>query len=337
MVPRYRNLVARWLNMLARNGVLREENGAFVSPAPLRHHDLSAVWREIELFLEDDPDTLFYLQRASGKLIELLTGRLSPLEVLFERGSLDRAEGIYERSPSARYLNAMAAAAVRSALEDRRGQTPFRMLEAGAGTGGTTSRVADFFPSDGEYWFTDLSDAFLARARRKFGSNAAFRFAKFNLDLPVPAEFPVGTFDVVLAANVVHATRDVGATLDRLRDLLKPGGLLVLVEWTTHHSHFDLAIAFVEGWNNFGDIYRRDHPLLPADRWVSLLRERGFFESERFPRPGTIGDDIGQHVIIARNGLEARHHAVPPDGGGRCSRTGGRSRPRVRAALRRRD
>ena len=305
VVALYRNLVARWLKLLSNASILSEAGEYYVSVSPLCRRDLTTIWRDIEDLLGDDPDTLTYLKRASEKLIELLTGRVSPLEVLFERGSLDRAEGIYERSPSARYLNSIVAAAVRSALEDHRGHGPFRMLEAGAGTGGTTARLADFFPNDGEYWFTDLSEAFLARGRRKFGANPAFRFTKFNLDLPVPAELPFGQFDVALAANVVHATRDVGATLDNMRALLKPGGLLVLIESTTHFSHFDLTIAFVEGWSNFADRYRRDHPLLPADRWLSLLRERGFIAAERFPRGGALCDNLGQHIIIARNAVDA--------------------------------
>ena len=305
VVPLYRNLVDRWLRLLAREGILQEQRGVFSGPHPLRQRDLSTLWRTIERFLSDDPDTLTYIQRASGKLVDLLTGRVSPLEVLFERGSLDRAQGMYERSPSARYLNAIVAAAVRSALEDHRGHGPFRLLEAGAGTGGTTADLAEFFPHDGEYWFTDLSDAFLMRARRKFGKNPAFRFTKFNLDLPPPEELPVGQFDVALAANVVHATHDVGASLDRLRTLLKPGGLLVLLESTTYLSHYDLTIAFVEGWSSFADTYRTHHPLLSVDRWVSLLRERGFIEADRFPVSGATADHLGQHVIIGRNSLDA--------------------------------
>ena len=259
--------------------------------------------------MADDPDILTYVRRASGKLLELLTGQVSPLEVLFERGSLDQAAGIYERSPSARYMNVMVAAAVRSALEDHRDRSPFRLVEVGAGTGGTTTCIAEFFPQGGEYWFTDLSDAFLTRARRKFGQNSAFRFTKFDLDAPPPKELPVGHADVVVAANVVHATRDVGVTLDGLRSLLKPGGLLILLESTTYLSHYDLTIGFVEGWSSFADDYRTHHPLLTVDRWISLLRERGFAEAERFPRDESAADSIGQHVIIARSNSAPRQDA----------------------------
>ena len=310
IVPLYRDLLNRWLGLMAREGVLQRESDGFTSRQPLEPRDLSEVWRDVERLMADDLDMLHYAQRASGRLPELLTGRMSPLEALFARGNLDSAEGIYERSPAARYLNAMAAAALRSALADHRGAGPFRVVEVGAGTGGTTSRLAEIFPADGEYWFTDLSDAFLGRARRRFGKNPAFRFAKFNLDLPPPAELPVGLTDVVAAANVVHATRDVGVTLDRLRALLKPGGVLILIEHTLHHSLFDLTIAFVEGWSSFADAYRTDHPLLGADRWTALLRERGFIEAERFPKVGAPADTIGQHVLIARNALDVPRDAV---------------------------
>jgi 3-oxoacyl-(acyl-carrier-protein) synthase/SAM-dependent methyltransferase len=311
-LPLYRNLLGRWLSLLAREEVLTEAGGTFASPLPLRRRDLSGVWGEVERLLADDPDMLTYARRGSAKLLELLTGRLSPLEVLFARGSLDTAEGIYERSPSARYLNAMVAAAVRSALEDHRGDGPFRLVEAGAGTGGTTSCLAEIFPRDGEYWFTDLSDAFLGRARRRFGGNPAFRFTKFDLGQPPPAELPIGRADVVLAANVVHATKDVGVSLDHLRALLKPGGLLVLIESTIHHSVFDLTIGFIEGWSSFADGYRAQHPLLSADRWTALLAERGFVDADRFPRRGTAPDNVGQHVVIGRNSLEAQSATAAP-------------------------
>jgi 3-oxoacyl-(acyl-carrier-protein) synthase/SAM-dependent methyltransferase/acyl carrier protein len=304
--PLYRRLVQRWLSRLAQRGELRSEGETFVSDRALKHGDVSALWFEIERLLADDPDVLAYTRRASSKLADLLTGAVSPLDVLFERGALDSAEAIYQRSPSARYFNGLVAAAVRAALADHDPREPFRLLEAGAGTGGTTAALAPFFPSDGEYWFTDVSDVFLARAKRKFSDNAAFRFAKLDLDAPVLAALPTGACDVVLAANVVHATRDVGATLDQMRAFLKPGGMLILLETTAHHAMIDMTIAFIEGWSAFDDAYRSDHPLLDADRWQTLALERGYVEAARFPAAGSPADIVGQHVIIARNGDGAR-------------------------------
>jgi SAM-dependent methyltransferase len=36
--------------------------------------------------------------------------------------------------------------------------------------------------------------------------------------------------DVIVAANVIHAGADVVTVLQRLKDLLRPGGVLVLLE-----------------------------------------------------------------------------------------------------------
>ncbi|HZX68999.1 MAG TPA: beta-ketoacyl synthase N-terminal-like domain-containing protein [Candidatus Elarobacter sp.] len=304
--PIYRNLVLRWLRLLARRGVLREDGDAFVAEQRLQRADVSTAWNDVERLLADDPDVLAYARRSSPKIGEMLTGRTSPLDVLFEHGELESAEGAYGRSVPSRYLSAMVAAIVRNLLVQRDPNVPFRLLEAGAGTGGTTLALAPFFPADGEYWFTDVSDGFLSRAKRKFGDNPAFRFAKFDLEAPVPGDLPAGACDVVLAANVVHATRDAGASLDRLRELLKPGGVLILVEVTKYHRILDLTIAFVDGWSAFDDAYRSSEPLLDADRWTSLMRERGFVEAERFPHAGTPADAIGQHVIVARNGDAVR-------------------------------
>ena len=302
VVPLYRNLIDRWLKLLAREGILQELPGTFASALPLRQRDLAAQWREIEQRLSDDPDTLTYLQRASGKLVELLTGRVSPLEILFERGSLDRAESIYERSPSARYMNAIVASAVGPhwrtiAATARSGCWKQALVQAEqppvsrnsshltASIGSLTCRTLSWRARGGS-----------SETIRPFNSASSISICRHRNSCP-------GQFDVVLAANVVHATRDVGATLDRLRALLKPGGLLILLKSTTNHSHYDLTIAFVEGWNNFADSYRTDQPLLPVDRWVSLLQERGFTAADRFPVSGASADHLGQHVIIGRNDL----------------------------------
>ena len=41
-----------------------------------------------------------------------------------------------------------------------------------------------------------------------------------------------GSYDVVLASNMLHATRDLDVTLAHARDLLAPGGVLVAYEST---------------------------------------------------------------------------------------------------------
>jgi acyl carrier protein len=110
----------------------------------------------------------------------------------------------------------------------------------------------------------------------------------------------VGTFDVVLAANVFHATGDLDRTLAHALALLAPGGILVLLEATHHPCWFDITIGLIEGWQAFDDPWRGDHPLLTAERWRAALDAAGFADVLALPEQDAPTAILGQHVIIAR-------------------------------------
>jgi SAM-dependent methyltransferase len=148
--------------------------------------------------------------------------------------------------------------------------------------------------------FTDLSDLFLARAQEKFREHPFVRYSILDIERdPAEQGYPAGAFDVVVAANVLHATRDLRRTVDRARSLLAPGGLLVLSETTSHPHYFDITTGLIEGWQSFEDDLRADNPLIGAEGWCALLRERGFEAALALPEPGTPSEVLGTHVIVA--------------------------------------
>ena len=101
-----------------------------------------------------------------------------------------------------------------------------RILEIGAGTGGTTAALLPRLSSDRvRYVFTDVSDPFLDRAKQKFASYPFMEFGRFDLEQGIaPQGYPPASFDMIVSANAVHATTDLRAALRRLRELLAPGG-----------------------------------------------------------------------------------------------------------------
>jgi len=304
--PSYRHLIGRWINFLVAEGFLRSDGNYFVTerplPAPeLAEAALSEAWREAGILLADNEPLLAYLRHCGSLVGEVLTGRESPLETLFPRGSFELAEGLYQRSATMRYINELAAAAVQ-AVAARFSGRGLRILEVGAGTGSTTVSVAPNITSDRvRYVFTDVSDVFLDRARQKFASFAFMEFSRFDLDQdPAGQGYPPGSFDVILSANAVHATTDLRVALQRLRDLLAPGGILILIECTTHFDWFDISTGLIEGWQHFADDLRTDNPLLSADGWIKAFSEAGFVEAGAWPRAGTAADHVGMHVVAAR-------------------------------------
>ena len=73
---------------------------------------------------------------------------------------------MYERTPVARHHNGVVASGVKALVRGWEEDSRLRVLEVGAGTGGTTGAVLAELPAERtEYWFTDLSNYFLHTAK----------------------------------------------------------------------------------------------------------------------------------------------------------------------------
>jgi acyl transferase domain-containing protein len=309
----YRHLLARWLQRLAEAGQLRADGDAYVSERPLSVPDLAARWADAESLLADNQPLLDYVRHCAMLLIDVISGAQSPLETLFPRGEFNLADGLYRRSATMRYINGLAASAV-EAFVAARGHRPLHVLEIGAGTGGTTAAILPCLPAERtRYRYTDVSPFFFDRAREDFAGCPFLDFAELDVDRDLGAQgTPAGGYDLVIAANAVHASRDLRAALKRLRELVAPGGLLLLVESTAHLAWFDITTGLIEGWQHFADDLRTDNPLLPAPTWVAALRDAGFDDADAWPRAGSVAQAIGQHVVVARVAGEAGMAADAP-------------------------
>jgi SAM-dependent methyltransferase len=308
----YRHLMQRWLESLADRGLLRRDGDKFIADAPLPEPGLDALWQEADRLFADNRPLLDYVRHCGTLVGDVLRGRESPLETLFPGGSFDLAQGLYERSSTMLYINQLAAAAFEVlGLTAGAGQA-LRVLEVGAGTGGTSSSLLKVLPPDRtDYLFSDVSEAFLDRARERFAGRAGLRFGLFDLEKDAGAQgFAPASLDAIVSANAVHAVKDLRAGLSRLRELLAPGGVLVLVESTEHLAYFDMTTGLIEGWQHFADDLRGDNPLLAPGRWLEALRDAGFEEARAWPPAGSPAVALGQHVIVARVKGEALPAAV---------------------------
>jgi SAM-dependent methyltransferase len=296
----FAKLAKRWLDCFVDLSVLRSTSAGYVADRPLERPDIDARLRAARAVFGDDHIILDYVVACGARLAAYVTGATSTLETLFPGGRFDRAEDLYERAPLSAYFAGIGRAAVESFVRAR-GAAPIRAIEIGAGTGATTSALLPVLPRDrSEYHFTDLSDFFLNHARDKFARYGFMNYGVFNVEDDASDErYAEASFDLVVATNVLHATRDIRATLKRVRALLAPGGLVVLCEATTYLPWFDITTALIEGWQLFEDGLRGDNPLLPADEWTRLLGESGFDQVAAFPQRGSPAEVLGQHVMLA--------------------------------------
>ncbi|MEP7052421.1 MAG: beta-ketoacyl synthase N-terminal-like domain-containing protein [Pseudomonadota bacterium] len=295
-------LLSRWLKRLVKVGALRQSGDSYElttwQPAPL-----AQLWAEAEQHFADNRELLAYVRNCAEHLSGIVSGRVSPLESLFPGGSFELATALYERSATMRYINGLAAAALCAASQALPPGSALRVLEIGGGTGGTTSALLRVLPAERtRYLFSDVSEAFMGEARARFAAYSWLEFATFDLEQdPERQGYAAGGFDVIVSANCVHAATDLRAALARIRTLLAPGGLLVLVESTEHLDYFDMTTGLIEGWQHFVDDLRGDDPLLPPDTWISALLAAGMTEAKAWPERGSAAEVLGQHVLLARN------------------------------------
>ena len=294
----HRRLFGRLMSMLGAIGLLdRDSNGNWLVSAPL---DLP---REAPHGPSDSVEQGL-LRNCGESLAEVLRGRVDALDLLF--GSTPGAADLYRDSETARTVNRIVTDALRATLRELPEGRQLRILEVGAGTGATTHSLLDALPAGRTaYDYTDVSSGFFEDAQRRLaGVGVDFRFRVLDIERdPAAQGFADHSYDIVVAANVLHATRDLGETLAHCRQLLAPSGLLIAVEGTAAQGWLDLTFGLLPGWWRFEDEYRTDYALVPPQIWRRALADTGFSE------PSFVELSTGTAVILAQGPAEVK---VPP-------------------------
>lgn len=253
-------------------------------------------------------------------LLPIIKGSIRSTDILFPNSSMELVEGFYKQNSIAHFFNVMLADAVVSYIKQQK-QTGLahgiRILEIGAGTGGTSAtvfeRLKDFTKSIEEYCYTDLSRAFLLYGEKEYGTqNPYLTYKIFDVGSPLlKQQLTEGFYDIVIATNVLHATKNIRETLRNAKALLKDKGVLLLNELTQNTVFLNLTFGFLEGWWLYEDKELRvpGSPLLNPDKWRNILELEGY-KSVEFPAHEEIG--FGQQLIIAAsNGIIRQKKSQP--------------------------
>ncbi|MCY9783122.1 class I SAM-dependent methyltransferase [Nocardiopsis sp. EMB25] len=145
----------------------------------------------------------------------------------------DRAAASYDTLVAANpgYHRHLRLSARRLALP--RGGEGMRVLDLGCGTGASTAALARLFPR-ARIIGVDASEGMLARARaKKWKPNVRFIHARVE---ELSADRLGGPSDAVFAAYLLRNCPDTDAALGVMRDLLGPGGRMVLHEYSVADS-----------------------------------------------------------------------------------------------------
>ncbi len=119
-----------------------------------------------------------------------------------------------------------------------------------------------------------------------------------------------GGYDIVIAANVLHATKNIRQTLRNAKAALKKNGLLLLLELSSKSLFHHLTSGLLRGWWLYRDQGLRipGCPALFPKTWQEVLEIEGF-GSVSFPAQES--HDLGYQVIVAQSdGVVRQPHRI---------------------------
>lgn len=259
---------------------------------PLLHHPWAGIlasedWDTyIESFSSKGPvERAIY--RLCSHLAVILRGEVDPLDLLFNQGL---AQDIYMDE-----IVVVTGKRVAAFVDLLCHKSPgMDILEVGAGTGSATDPILSAIskqqgkPSQNSarynsYTFTDISPSFFEKAQSRFAAHAdQMRFKTLDIEQdPAQQGFTPGSYDLVVAAMVIHTTANIKESLQHVRSLLKPGGRFVLIEQTNKQSTVaDCLWGTLPGWWRATEKDRKWTPLYSQEEWGTCLQQTGFTDLE---------------------------------------------------------
>ena len=297
-LPKHGQVVQRLWDILADHGIVYPYDSKMIrSSKPLPTKPSTDLLNEINASFPKYANENRLMSVTAPHFADGLTGKTDHISLLFgSQVGTDSLDDFYNNSPQLAVMTSHLLNFFNKLMAENTSEGTLRILEVGAGFGGTTKRLAELLEKSGrpvEYTFTDVSSLLVKEARKKFSRYSWMDFQVLNLERDPPASLQ-STYDIVIGTNVVHATSNIVNSTKRLRSLLRKGGFIVLSEVTRIVDWYDLVYGLLDGWWAFKDT--RTYPLQPAEEWVRDLREAGF-ESVSYSRGDTEESNTQQLII----------------------------------------
>lgn len=204
--------------------------------------------------------------RVGSNIPAILRGQITPLELLLKDELLQR---YYQESPRLCRSYQQLSELVRHHVHKN---PRAKILEIGAGTGAATMAALTALdrgggdephlaPMAASYCFTDVSAGFFDSARSKFSAwGKLLQFRKLDIEHDPLRQGFEPVYDLVIASQVLHATKSVRDTMANVHSLMKPGARLIMVETTQDHLDISLVFGLLPEWWS-GKTRHYDHVL----------------------------------------------------------------------------
>ncbi|EHK16304.1 uncharacterized protein TRIVIDRAFT_64889 [Trichoderma virens Gv29-8] len=279
-LPKYEKFMQLFYELLREHARLIEINGSEIVRTAQNCPSKSAT-SLLEDLIQDEPSHApeFNLIQVTGpRLANCLSGKEDGIGVIFGTAQgRQRVSDLYALSPINRvWIQQLAYFLEQLVKRMPQDGQPLRIMELGAGTGGTTSTVVPVLARLGVpiiYTMTDISPSLVGAAKRKYGQYPFMQFQVIDVESPPDPEL-LRSQHVILSTACIHATRSLPVSLENIHSMLRADGFLVLLEQTKQIPFVDFVFGLLEGWWLFKD--GRRHALAPVAHWEKIMKQVGF-------------------------------------------------------------
>ncbi|HRY52563.1 MAG TPA: L-histidine N(alpha)-methyltransferase, partial [Candidatus Portnoybacteria bacterium] len=309
IIPEYYRLLDALLYIFVKGGYLKEKSDIFFTTDKVCVQEAAKgkIKEEEIRLVKNNPAALrFFLSCLEG-YPEVLTGKKIATEIIFNQGRTKLLDNFYKEGKTAKEQFRFIGKVLKHYLVEIIRQFPekkIEILEIGSGTGATSSTILEGIKSKKNkinFCLTDISKELIGQAKKRFSQKYRFvdyRILDIEKDL-VGQGFNCPAFDIVLASNIIHATKNIGKSLNQINGLLKPGGLLIINENTDFNEYATMTFGLTKGWWLYEDEENRIKysPNLTAAKWQELLIANGYDHINLLG----LNRGSGQKVILAVN------------------------------------
>jgi acyl transferase domain-containing protein/acyl carrier protein len=320
VIPKLEKYIDYFLQILLADNILD------VTPGSLEHFNVRKSLTELrkaDVIRDELSCNTFFsgqmklLEHCVASFDQALSGTVPAIEVLYPEGSNSLLKSTYENSIQEQEDEFIRMLFEKIIVKITHQVKKIRILEAGGGYGLMMRRIMPLLKKmkNVEYYFTDIGTTFLEQAKDYALDNQCdfMTFGLFDINKPAQDQgLEENSFDIVFAFNVVHATHSIGTSIGNLKDLLVDNGILCLLERTNIRRYVDLIWGLADGWWHFDNTERQLSPLMPIEKWETLLKEKGFKSILAYPDTPELRGRLDVGVILAQNQLSIQTENTLP-------------------------
>lgn len=303
-------IIHRWLHVLNSNSYIRNEEKEYYFEKKMHYSELEKIWVDGKNVWENANlgtiSTYEYFKNNALKLNYIMKGELNPTLLLFPEGQMYVADDLYSKTPISSYYNQMISDYVKSECELREG---CRLLELGGGTASTAKPIIEKIKllSVEEYFFSDISDFFVNRAKELFSGIRFIEYLKIDINNDfVSDKIKEDSVDIVIAVGVLNNAKNIEVTLKNIKKVLKKDGKVIIVEAIGESVQMLISQAFMMQEPDDARA-EKNETFLKLYQWHELFQKVGFAVEKSLP---TIDSELcvyNQKVFVLSCQLEDKY------------------------------